>query len=108
MESNQKRPDGLNFNPLAKIENSVVRGPVSIAEGCHISNSFVGPFTSIGTRTVVENSLMEHSVILEDCHVTKIERLADSLIGKGCRVTKQEGNLRPKRLFVGDDANIDL
>lgn len=92
----------------AKIESSVVRGPVSIAEGCHISNSFIGPFTSIGAGTVIENSSMEHSVILEDCHVTKIERLADSLIGKGCRVSKQEGHLRPKRLFIGDDADVEL
>lgn len=92
----------------AKVENSVIRGPVSIAEGCHISNSFIGPFTSIGARTAIENSSMEHSVILEDCHVTKIERLADSLVGKGCRVTKQDGHFSPKRLFIGDDADVEL
>jgi len=90
------------------VESSVVRGPVSIAEGCHISNSFIGPFTSIGARTVIENSSMEHSVILEDCHITRVERLADSLVGKGCRVTKQDGHFSPKRLFIGDDADVAL
>ena len=39
---------------------------------------------------------------------SKKERLADSLVGKGCRITKQEGNVSPKRLFVGDDVNIEL
>lgn len=92
----------------AKIEDSVIRGPVSIAEDCHIRNSFIGPFTSIGARTVIENSSIEHSVILEGCHITKIERLADSVVGKSCRITKQEGNFSPKRLFVGDDVNIEL
>jgi len=92
----------------AKIENSVVRGPVSIAEGCHIRDSFIGPFTSIGAGTVIENSSMEHSVILEACHITNVERLADSLIGKSSKVVKQEGNLKPKRLFIGDDADIEL
>ncbi len=77
-----------------KVENSVVRGPVSIAEDCHIINSFVGPFTSIGARTVVENSSLEHSVILGGCHILRIERLADSLMGKNCRITKQEGNFQ--------------
>jgi hypothetical protein len=29
-------------------------------------------------------------------------------VGKGCRIIKQEGNFSPKRLFVGDDVNIEL
>jgi glucose-1-phosphate thymidylyltransferase len=86
----------------------VVRGPVSIAEDCEVRNAFIGPFTSIGARTVIENSSLEHSVILDGCHILRVERLADSLIGKGYRIIKQEGNFRPKRLFVGDDANIEL
>jgi len=92
----------------ARIENSVVRGPVSIAEGCQIKNSFIGPFSSIGAGTMIESSSIEHSVILESCHIVNVERLADSLIGKDSKVAKQEGNLKPKRLFVGDDANIEL
>ena len=31
-----------------KVENSTLRGPISIAEGCQIKNSFVGSYTSIG------------------------------------------------------------
>ena len=70
------------------IEDSEIRGPVSIAEGCRVKNSFVGPFTSIGQRTVIENSSIEHSVILEDCRIHSIERLADSLIGKGVELPR--------------------
>lgn len=92
----------------AKIENSLVRGPVSIAQDCCIKNSFIGPFTSIGRGTVVNNSSLEHSVILENCYIDKVERIADSLIGRSSRVIKQDGNLKPKRLFIGDDANIEL
>jgi hypothetical protein len=47
-------------------------------------------------------NLMKSSVL------GKIEQLAKSLIGKGSVVSKQEGNFKPKRLFVGDDANIEL
>ena len=77
-------------------------------EGCQIRNSFIGPFSSIGAGTMIEDSSIEHSVILESCHIVNVERLADSLIGKDSKVAKQEGNLKPKRLFVGDDANIEL
>jgi len=91
-----------------KIENSIIRGPVSIAEKCQVTNSFIGPFTSIGAQTVVENSSVEHSVILEDCHIRSIERLADSIIGKNTNVTKQEQTFKALRLFLGDDAKVEL
>ena len=92
----------------AKIENSIIRGPVSIAEKCQVINSFIGPFTSIGAQTVVENSSVEHSVILEDCHIRSIERLADSIIGKNTNVTKQEQIFKALSLFLGDDAKVEL
>ncbi len=91
-----------------KVESSIIRGPASIAEDCRISNSFIGPFTSIGAGTIIENSSIEHSVILEKCSILKIERLADSLIGKGTEVVKQEQNFRALRLFIGDDARVEL
>ena len=90
-----------------KIENSIIRGPVSIAEDCHIKNSFIGPFTSIGAETVIDSSSTEHSVILESCHIFRIEHLADSVIGRGTKVVK-ERDFKGLRLFIGDDAEIKL
>lgn len=90
------------------IEDSEVRGPVSIAEGCRIKNSFIGPFTSIGKGTIIEDSSIEHSVILEDCRIHRIERLADSLIGKGAELTRGDQRFKATRLFVGDDAKVEL
>jgi glucose-1-phosphate thymidylyltransferase len=92
----------------AKVENSTVRGPVSIAGDCLIRDSFIGPFTSIGPGVLIDKSSIEHSVILENCNILNIERLADSVIGKNGRLFKREGGLRPKKLFVGDNANIEL
>ncbi len=91
-----------------KIENSTIRGPVSIDEGCRIKDSFVGPFTSVGGRTVMEKSSIEHSVILENCHILNIERLADSIIGKGTEVIKHEQGFKALKLFLGDDARVEL
>jgi glucose-1-phosphate thymidylyltransferase len=91
-----------------KVVNSTIRGPVSIAEECQINNSFIGPFTSIGNRTVIENSSIEHSVILEGCHIFNVQRLADSIIGKGTEVIKHEQGFQMLRIFVGDDAKVEL
>lgn len=90
------------------VENSTIRGPVSIAEGCQIKDSVIGPFTSIGAGTTVEDSSVEHTVIMENCRISMVERLADSIIGRGAAVTKHEQNFKALRLFVGDDAKVEL
>jgi len=90
------------------IENSVIRGPVSIAEECQVKNAFIGPFTSIGAGTVIEHSSIEHSVILEKCSIRNIERLSDSVIGRCTMVTRRGDNFKTTTLFVGDDAKVEL
>ena len=92
----------------ALVENSTIRGPVSIAGGCKIINSFVGPCTSIGENTIVEDSSIEHSVIMADSYICGIERLEDSLIGKGVQVKRCSDGFKAVRLFIGDDARIEL
>jgi NDP-sugar pyrophosphorylase family protein len=47
-------------------------------------------------------------VILENCLISGIERLADSVIGRGTEVIKGGQNLKAVRLFVGDDAKVEL
>ena len=91
-----------------RIENSLIRGPVSIAENCRVKNSFIGPFTSISAETVIEDSSIEHSVILGNSHIFKIQHLADSIIGRNTEVVKQEQNFGTIRLFIGDDARVEL
>jgi len=98
----------VEIGERASIEESVIRGPASIAEGCQVKNSFIGPFTSIGAGTVIEHSSIEHSVILESCRIMGIERMADSVIGRSTEVIKGEQNLKAVRLFVGDDAKVEL
>lgn len=90
------------------IENSVIRGPVSIADNCHIKNSFIGPFSSIGEETVIEKSSIEHSVILRKCRIVNIEQLIDSVVGAESEVTKQEQGFKTLCLFVGDNSKVML
>lgn len=91
-----------------RVENSSLRGPLSIAENCLIKNSVVGPYTSIGQGTVLDSSKIDYSVILDNCRIHSIDSLTDSLIGRGTQLSRS--NLEPKaiRLFVGDDAKIEL
>ena len=90
------------------IENSVIRGPVSISDNCQIRDVFIGPFTSIGKETIVEYSSLEHSIILEKCYIVGIECLVDSVIGQRSNIRKQKISSNKIRLFVGDDTSLEL
>lgn len=108
VDSNSQVVGRVEIGEETELENSVVRGPVSIAERCKIKNAFIGPFTSIASGTTVEESYIEHSVVLDDCSICNIERLGDSIIGKNTVVTRQVDAFKVTRLFVGDDARVEL
>jgi glucose-1-phosphate thymidylyltransferase len=91
-----------------RIERSTIRGPVSIGDNCHIKDSYIGPFTSIAAGTTIEQSSLEHSVVLEKCSIRNIERLSDCVIGRCSVVTKRGEGLKAMTLFVGDDARVEL
>jgi glucose-1-phosphate thymidylyltransferase len=91
-----------------KLESSLVQGPVFIAANCRIKNSLIQPFTNIRAGTVVEDSSLEHSVILENCQILKIEHLADSVIGRNTVLTGQGKSQEKIRLFIGDDCKVEL
>lgn len=92
----------------AEVENSTLYGPLSIAEGCQIRNSVLGPYTSIGKETIVEAPCVEHSVILENCHIHGIDWFEDSVIGRGTGLTKSNRKRDAVRLFIGDDAKVEF
>lgn len=90
------------------IENSTVRGPTSISENCRIINAFIGPYTSIAAGTSIENSSIHHSIILGNCKINDMENLIDSIIGRNTSVVHRKSISRSVKLFVGDDAFLEL
>ncbi|MDO8733623.1 MAG: glucose-1-phosphate thymidylyltransferase [Elusimicrobiota bacterium] len=92
----------------AEIINSTVRGPAIIGENCKIINSYIGPFTSVYFNTVIENSEIEHSIILENSKVKDVRRIADSLIGQNVEILKSEQKPQAYRIMVGDSSRVEI
>jgi glucose-1-phosphate thymidylyltransferase len=92
----------------AIIESSIIRGPVCIAGNCRIINSYIGPYTSISHSTVIENSSIHHSIILDNCRITDMEHLIDSIIGRFTTVVRRKDVSRSVKLFLGDDSLLEL
>ncbi len=93
----------------AEIINSTIRGPAVIGENTRILNAYVGPFTSIYHNCLVDNSEVEHSIVLEHSSIRDLpHRLEDSLIGRNVEVRRSP--LKPKayRLMLGDNSNVGV
>ena len=86
----------------AEVIRSVVRGPVALAAGCRIVDSYIGPFSSIGPNCVVIDSEIEHSVILEGSRVEGVRRIEDSLIGRDALVCRSDSQPRAYRFMLSD------
>ena len=92
----------------AVIKESMIRGPVVVGKDTEITNSFIGPFTSIGEGVTIRNSVVEHSVILNQAFLSGIERIEDSLIGKNTKVIRRDTMHKALRLMVGDDSTVEV
>ena len=90
-----------------RVIRSTIRGPAVIGEGCLVEDSFIGPFTSIGDHSRVENSVIEHSVLLAGVTISQVDRLEDSLLGRNARVAKHNRH-RSLQLLLGDDTVVEF
>ena len=93
----------------AEIINSRIRGPVIIGEDSRIVNSYVGPFTSIYHHVLIEDSEIEHSIVMEHSQILGIpHRIEDSLIGRN--VVIQRSPIKPKayKLTLGDNSRVGI
>ena len=93
----------------ALIERSVVRGPAVIGAGSRISDSYVGPYTSIGEGVTIERSEVEHSIILAGSSVANLEsRLEASLLGRNVSLSRANSLPKTMRMIVGDSSEITV
>lgn len=93
----------------AEIINSRIRGPAIIGEGTRIVNSYIGPFTSIYHHVLIENSEIEHSIVLEHSRIIDIpQRIEDSLIGRNVEIIRSP--LKPKayKMTLGDNSRVGI
>lgn len=91
------------------IKNSVLRGPLIVGENTTITDSYVGPFTSINYNVEIRGSEIEHSIVLEDSRLYDVGgRIEGSLVGKNVVIEKHSTRPRAYRLMVGDYSRIEL
>ncbi len=93
----------------AEIVNSRIRGPAIIGEDTRIVNSYVGPFTSIYHHVLIEDSEIEHSMVLEHSQILDIPyRIEDSLIGRRSIITRSPIKPKALKMTLGDHSHVGI
>lgn len=89
------------------LENgSVVRGPAIIGKNCKISNSYVGPYTSVGDDCEIVNSEIEGSIVMDGARIDVRRKIVDSLIGANVRIFESIQKPKGYRFVVGDSSEV--
>ena len=93
----------------ARIVNSVVRGPAIIGEQCIVEDSFIGPYTSIGDKTIIQKSEVEYSIILRACKIQNVGiRLESSILGNDVEVLEASRKPLVHRFMIGDQSRVEV
>lgn len=94
---------GGNVNPVSHpFENTIIIPPVSIAPGCSIQNSIIGPHVAIGSNTTVNHSIVRDSIIGSYTNLYEVV-IDNSLIGSDASVKGLSRSLN-----IGDNTEIDF
>ena len=92
----------------ATIRESVIRGPAAIGNGCRIERSTIGPYTSVYEGTVLVDSEIGNSILMDDCRIEGVAGIRDSLIGRNVNVSRIQGTSETVQLMVGDNCSIQI
>jgi glucose-1-phosphate thymidylyltransferase len=93
----------------AQIVDSVVRGPVIIGREARITHAYVGPYTSIGNKCVVEYCEIENSIVLENSTIAHVHgRIEASLIGKNVKIGRTHRKPAAYRFMLGDNSEVGI
>jgi len=83
-------------------------GPAIIGAGTQLTNSYIGPFTSIAGGCTIVDSEIEYSIVLRGASICGVRRIEASLIGHNVEVTPAAGVPKAHRLVLGDYSKVQI
>jgi glucose-1-phosphate thymidylyltransferase len=97
------------IDPSAIIDSSIILGPCIIGANARVSNSYIGPYTSIGAEADIEGAEIVRSIICEGARIKHISnRIEGSTIGRRATIFRDFRLPRAMRLHVGEDVEVAL
>lgn len=99
----------VEIHPTARLHASVVVGPARVGAGAEVTDSYIGPYTSIGAGARIESAEVERSIIMPGASIMHIGgRLVGSVVGRDARIFRDFSLPRALRVHVGDGNEVAL
>ncbi|MGA4544954.1 glucose-1-phosphate thymidylyltransferase [Uniformispora flossi] len=98
----------VRIEPGATVRGSRIVGPAVVGAGTEVTDSYIGPFTSVAENCRIHDSEIEFSIILSDASITGVHRLEASLIGRTVQVTPAPRIRSAHRLVLGDYSKVQI
>ncbi|MBY0358817.1 MAG: glucose-1-phosphate thymidylyltransferase [Candidatus Obscuribacterales bacterium] len=109
LEGNSVVSGRVHIGEGTVLKDCTVRGPAVIGSNCVISDSYIGPFTSVGDNAQVSHAELEHSILRENCRIHDFNgRIIDSLIGVNVELTRSHSKPVAYKLMLGDDSKVEV
>ena len=118
IDDKEQRPyPSALINGRVKIGNNVsitgntrILGPCYIGPNTTLENTYVGPYTSIGSNCFLRNAEVGNSVVMDSSiiDVSETARIADSLIGPNSKIMSSKLKPQALKLVLGRDSRIEL
>tara|TARA_Y100001936_G_scaffold224150_1_gene241511 strand:+ start:833 stop:1912 length:1080 start_codon:yes stop_codon:yes gene_type:complete len=87
--------------------NVTIQGPVIIGNNCKIlEKSTIGPNASIGDNSIISVSLIQNSIIMENCKIDSTTEIKDSIIANNSEI--KDGSGTEKIFLLGEGSKISL
>ncbi len=92
----------------AVVHGSRIVGPAIIGARTQVTDSYVGPFTSVGPDCRLADSEIEYSIVLAGASICGVRRIEASLIGRGVDITPAPRMPKAHRLILGDHSRVQI
>jgi glucose-1-phosphate thymidylyltransferase len=92
----------------AEVSASRIVGPVIVGARTRVSDSYLGPFTSVAEDCAITDSEIEYSIVLRGASISGVRRIEASIIGRDVEVTPAPRVPKAHRLILGDHSKVQI
>ncbi|MBB4934088.1 glucose-1-phosphate thymidylyltransferase [Lipingzhangella halophila] len=87
---------------------SRIHGPVTIGHNCVITDSTIGPFTSVSEGSRITSASVENSIVLAHATVHGVGDISASLIGRHAEVRRASSSTTKHTFVIGDHSGAEV
>lgn len=89
--------------------NSIIEGPAIIGDYSVLTDSYIGPYTSIGRQVGVKDTEIENSIVMEGAYLYDVpNRISHSIIGRNSEIIANGLIPNTLKFNIGNDTRIEL